>query len=358
MRTNTSSERGSALLAVLWLAAALAAIAFAVSSTVRSETTHVGDSADGLRAYYLASGSVERAIQWMLWGWTGYSQVNPDGTPRFWAANTPRMTMRFPSGDAIVELIPESAKLNVNTASADELARVITAVSGDPATGTAIAQAIIEWRSPAGATGSPSDSFYLSLGPTFLPRHASFEEIEELLLVRGMTPELFYGNFVSDAEGRLYARGGLRDCLSVWGSRGPYDINSASPTLMEAMGVPPNAVAQILQRRYARPFHDMGEAQKLGISAPGLMVGGNLIWTLRGTARLRRPDGTPSDVLRTSAATVKLLDPKQYYQMPLHVLRYYDDAWSQFAVAPPGPVPSSAPPATVAAGAAFGAATP
>jgi general secretion pathway protein K len=333
-RFSRHASRGSALLAVLWLAAALAAIAFAVSSTVRSETNRAGGSADGLRASYLASGSVERGIQWMLWGWTGYNQTNPDGTPRYWASNSSRMIMHYPSGDAVVELIPETAKLNISTASPDELFRVAAAVSADPARARAIAEAIVDWRTPG---SSPLDAFYSSLGPTFRPRHASFEEIEELLLVRGMTPELFYGNFTADAEGRLYARGGLRDCLSVWGSHGPYDINTVSPALMEAIGVPPTSIARILERRYVRPFHDLGEVQSLGLGSAGLTMGGNRIWTLRATARLRRPDGSPSDVIRTSAATVKLLDPKQYFQMPLAVLRYYDDAWSELAVAPPGP---------------------
>jgi general secretion pathway protein K len=270
----------------------------------------------------------------MMWGWTGYTQTNPDGTPRFWAPNSSRMVMHYPSGDAVVELIPETAKLNINTATSDELFRVITAVSGDPARARVIAQAIVDWRTPG---ASPLDSFYLSMGPTFRPRHASFEEIEELLLVQGMTPELFYGNFATDSEGRLFARGGLRDCLSVWGAHGPYDVNTSSPALMEAIGVPQPAIAQILALRYVRPFRNMGEVQSAGISAPGLTVGGNLMWTLRATARLRRPDGSPSDVIRTSAATVKLLDPKVYFQMPLHVVRYYDDAWSELAVAPPGP---------------------
>ena len=336
------SSKGSALLAVLWLAAALAAIAFALASTVRSETSRAGGAADGLRASYLASGSVERGIQWMLWGWTGYTETNPDGTPRFWQSNSSRMIMHYASGDAVVDLIPETAKLNINTASLDELVRVTAAVSGDPVLARSIAEGILDWRSPVPNGASPQDSFYSSLGPTFRARHASFEEIEELLSVRGMTPELFYGNFASDAEGRLYARGGLRDCLSVWGGHGPYDINTASPALMEAIGVAPSAISQILARRYVRPFKDMGEVQSLGIAAPGLTVGGNLMWTLRATARLRRPDGSPSDVTRTSAATVKLLDRKQYFQMPLHVLRYYEDAWSELAVAPPGP---SAPPA-------------
>ena len=360
-----ASQRGSALLAVLWLAAALAAIAFALSSAVRSEIDRAGGASDGLRTYYLATGAVERGIQWMLWGWTGYGQTNPDGTPRFWAPNEPRMNMRFPSGDAVVELIPESAKLNINTASPDELYRVVAAVSGDPALAQSLTQAIIEWRSPGPGT---LDSFYFSIGqsggPTFLPRHASFQEIEELLLVRGMTPELFYGNFTADAEGRLYARGGLRDCLSVWGSHGPYDINTASPALMQAIGVPPASIAQILQRRAARPFRDMGEVGNLGISAPGLGAGGNHVWTLRATARLRHPDGTPSDVLRTASATVILLDPTKNFQMPLQVLRYYDDAWSQLAVAPPGPPVPQAPVSASITGAATpeaasaGAATP
>ena len=315
-RFSRHASRGSALLAVLWLAAALAAIAFAVSSTVRSETNRAGGSADGLRASYLASGSVERGIQWMLWGWTGYNQTNPDGTPRFWASNSPRMIMHYPSGDAVVELIPETAKLNINTASPDELFRVAAAVSARP--GARPRHRRSHRRLADAGRLEPSwIAFYLSLGPTFRPRHASFEEIEELLLVRGMTPELFYGNFTADAEGRLYARGGLRDCLSVWGSHGPYDINTASPALMEAIGVPPTSIARILERRYVRPFHDLGEVQSLGLGSAGLTVGGNRIWTLRATARLRRPDGSPSDVIRTSAATVKLLDPKQYFQMPL-----------------------------------------
>lgn len=341
-------ERGSALLAVLWISAALAAIAFSVSATVRSETGRVSTSADGLRAYYLASGSVERGIQWMLWGWTGTGAHNPDGSP-LWQHNLPRMVMHYPSGDAVVEMIPESSKLNVNLASRDELYRVVLALTADEQRAGEIADAIVAWRSPA--TAYSPDLLNLtpdaSAAPTFQPRHASFEEIEELLLVRGVTPELFYGNFVADADGRLYPRGGLRDCLSVWGSRGPFDINTASPALMESVGVPPDAVAQIVAQRNLHPIGSVADLH-LGVPLPRLVVGGGvMMWTLRATARLRRPDGSPSDVVRTSSATVKLLDIRQYPQMPLQVLRYYDDAWSQFAIAPPA-TPSAALPGGLA----------
>ena len=93
---KTSNRRGSALLTVLWLSACLAAIAFSVSSSVRSETDRVEASSNGLRAWYLATGAVERGIQWMLWG---EAYRNPDGSPRFWQFGAPRMNMTFPSGN-------------------------------------------------------------------------------------------------------------------------------------------------------------------------------------------------------------------------------------------------------------------
>src|SRR5712671_4999391 len=99
-------ERGGALLTVLWLAAALSAIAFSLASSVRAEIERSSTVADGLRASYLATGSVERGIQWMIWG-PDYGR-NPAGGPKFWEPNLPRMVMTYPSGDAVVEMIPES----------------------------------------------------------------------------------------------------------------------------------------------------------------------------------------------------------------------------------------------------------
>jgi general secretion pathway protein K len=325
-------RRGSALLTVLWLSAGLAAIAFSVSSSVRAETDRVEAASNGLRAWYLATGAVERGIQWMAWG---EDYRNPDGTARFWKYNAPRMDMTFPSGTAVVEMIPESSKLNVNSASVEELTKLITAVSGDGGKAREIAGAILDWR--GGSQGpSPNDQFYVGIGPTFRARHASFEEIEEILFVRGMTPELFYGNFVAAGGGASYGSGGLRDCLSVWGSMGPFDVNTVSPSLMVAIGVPPDAVAAIVGRRSTQAIKDLNEVSALGAPTGRLGVGGNFIWTLRASARLKKPDGTPSEVVRTASATVKLVDRKRF-EVPVHILRWYDDAWSESAITPPGP---------------------
>ncbi len=321
---------------VLWLSAGLAAIGLSVSSTVRAESGHAATNADGLRASYLASGAVDRGIQWMLWR---------DSVPGFGSVVDRRYTMAFPSGVAVLEANPEGGKLNVNSATPEELYRVVFTVSGDEDRARQIVAGILDWRLPAPGP-TLFDSYYLSIAPTFRARHESLREIEELLFVRGMTPELFYGNYTADSTGQLYARGGLRDSLSVWGGRGEYDANSIGPALMEALGIPQPTAADIVARR---PFRNMDELRQVAPSTPGLSVGGGgSVWTLRATARLRRADGSLSEVVRTAAAVVKVITNNVYFVQPsltqamgpqgpfeIKVLRFYDDAWSQTLV-PPG----------------------
>src|SRR5215471_18731134 len=67
-RPEARPTKGSALLTVLWISAALAAVALSLSNTVRGETERVSTDLDSLRAYYLATGAVEKAMIEMHWG--------------------------------------------------------------------------------------------------------------------------------------------------------------------------------------------------------------------------------------------------------------------------------------------------
>ncbi|HYM13864.1 MAG TPA: type II secretion system protein GspK, partial [Bryobacterales bacterium] len=165
---------------------------------------------------------------------------------------------------------------------------------------------------------------------TFQPSHASFEETEELMAVPGITPDLYYGGYEHDAEGHLVPRAGLRDCVSVFGSTGPIDANTAQPAVLAAIGLAPDAVSAIVTRRRMQPFQSAGElanwAQGAGNAAARLRLGGNSMFTLRSTARLLLPNGQFSDLRRTVAATVKFLPATQNPRV--HVLRWYDNAWT------------------------------
>lgn len=319
-------RRGGALLAVLWISAALSAIAFAVANTVRGETERTATLAESVRTYYLATGAIERLLLYVQWG-AGYR--NPDGTPKYFEPGMPRVAMNFPTGTAVVEVIPENAKLSINHSRPEDLARLMVHLGADPGRAQQIALAIVDWRTPVAGGLSVFDQHYLSLTPSFRARHASFEEIEELLLVKGMTPDLFYGTLARDAEGRLQPRAGLRDCVSVYGSSGAVNVNTAEPAVLATVGLPPEAVAAIVQRRHAQPFRTAAElAPFVQIAGPEaalrLTVGGGTIFTFRATGRLRLPDGRPSDLTRTVSALLKF-HQTAVNAPPIEVLRWYEN---------------------------------
>jgi general secretion pathway protein K len=307
---------------VLWLSAALSAIAFSLANTVRGEIERTSTAVDGLRSYYLAKAGIDRAILYIEWG-----PATPPGAPVKYTPATPVLPFLFPSGQTVVEVIPEAAKMNLNTARPEDLMRLLLALGTDPARAQLVLGAVLDWRSPTGPT--PFDAFYLSLTPSFRARHASFEETEELLLVRGMTPDLYYGGYDHDAAGRLVPHGGLRDCVSVFGATDRFDVNTAPPAILMAVGFPPDATAAIVARRRVLPFRDPAAVAAFAGSSPALArlrVGGNSIFTLRSTARIRLPNGQLSDLRRTVAATVRFSPGED---VKLQILRWYENAWTR-----------------------------
>ncbi len=321
------AESGGALLAVLWLSAALAAIALSLATSVRGETERTATAVDSVRTHYLAAGAIERALLYMQWG---PGRTKPDGTSQYFTWGMPLLAFEFPTGQAEVRIMPEAAKINVNMAPPEELFRLLLAVGADPERAREITMAIVDWRAPApGNAPTAFDQYYLSLPSSFPARHASFEEIEELLLVRGMTPELFYGSYERDGGGRLVPRGGLKDCLTTFGA-GAFDVNTVEPAVLAAVGFPQEAIDSLVAARRMMPLRNMEQVTALMGNAPlaaRLRVGGNAIYTLRSTARLKLQNGTLSDERRSVAATVKFLNPR--FQERFHVLRWYDNVWVQ-----------------------------
>jgi general secretion pathway protein K len=313
-------RRGSALLAVLWISAAMAAIAFSLSNTVRGETERTSTVLDDLRSYYLASGAIDRAMLEVIW-----SALFPDR--RMLPKGSTVVDYRFPTGAVHVELIPETARLDLNSASPEMLYKLMLALGIEPARALEIAQATVEWRTPG---GGPSD---LSLAPSFPAGHASFQETEELLLVKGVTPEIFYGTYVpapgAESGPRLIHRSGLVDCLSTFGSKDKVDANTANAAVLAAVGLSPDAVNFLVERRRAAALNDRQLAEMMPLLGPGgafLRVEGNSIINIRATARVLLPNGQLSDLKRTVAAQVKYMP--NGYDSPIHVLRWYDTTFS------------------------------
>lgn len=316
-------ERGSALLAVLWVSAALAAIAFSLSSTVRGETQRTSTAVDGLRAYYLAEAGFQRAVYELAW-----SDQEPDKFPI--GRNSISVDYTFPSGLAHVEVIPETSKLNINAADPQELYRMLGALGVESSRATEITAAIQDWRS--GGPSSQFDQYYLSFTPSFRARHASFEEIEELLSVKGITPELFYGSYLPSPDGaaadapRLMKRPGLADCLSIYGSQDYIDANTAPVPVLAALGLPADAIANVLRQRPLTNSKMNAIRQAGNTGSDRLQLGGRYMYTVRATGRLQLTDGQLSDLRRTVAALVSF--KVRANEGLFYVVRWYDTTWS------------------------------
>jgi hypothetical protein len=140
-----------------------------------------------------------------------------------------------------------------------------------------------------------------------------------------MTSDLYYGTSLDKSHP------GLRDCLSVYGSVGPVDINTAQLPVLEAVGLAPEDAATIVRSRAGHPIlastELAGIAQSLGPAGSRLMIGGQTIYTLRATARIKGPDGKLSDLRRTVAALVKFnFNSPGSMGIGFDVLRWFDRA--------------------------------
>ena len=299
-----SALSGSALLTVLWLTAALSAIGLAVANNVRGETERTSTGVDDAKSYFIARGAIERAALHVLW----MAYRDADGQPIYFRPGQPSMNLDFPAAQVTVDIIPETSKLNPGIIKADDLLRLLEALEVPIDRAAEITSAIIDWRTPLNPLQpSPFDAFYLSQNPSFLPRHASFQENEELLLIQGVTPGLYYGESLDGS------RPGLRDCLSVYGSGGAVDVNTAQAATLQAVGLSAEDARAVVERRAAQPFTTYPQLAELkqALGAPGqrLTLGGNSMFTLRATARLKQADGKLSDLRRTIAALVQFNFP-------------------------------------------------
>jgi general secretion pathway protein K len=307
----------------------LATIAISLADTVRGEAERSATAVDGLRSQDLAVGGLRRAILYMDWG-----RRQPDN-PVF-RPPVPFFILDFPEGQTIVDVIPETAKFNINSASPDELFSLLVNLGVHPARAQDITAAIVDWRSGAPQASSPFDDFYASLHPPYLAPHARFQEIEELLSVRGVTPDLFYGTWQPEPAGsaqHLSLRTGLAECVSVFGATRQFDVNTAPPAVLAAAGVPPEGVAALVQQRNVHAFLTQADLAPFAqIASPGfarLRIGGYTIFTLRSTARVRLVNGQLSDLRRTVAALVKFLPANS--DTSYHILRWYETAVGQTA---------------------------
>ncbi len=324
-RTN---QKGTALLAVLWLTAALSMIALSIADTVRSEIERGIGQQESLRAYYLARGAVEESLFRLRSATTtGMSFEDLLRVSR-------RRYVRYPSGEALVEIVSEQGKLNLRSMDAPMLSRLLIAM-GEPS--LAASQIAATYGSGRGAPILNASLFSNLNGQStsaFSPNAASLENVEELMLVPGLTSEMMYGRFRRMPDGKMVRWGGLADCVSPLATATGIDAWSVDPTLLVAMGMDPGRAQVFVQARSLpaeQAMPAMMEILQMDRGASGISMNAiGSAFQIRATARPRMANGLLAETRRSVSLLVENTPPPPqfFWRESLSYLRWYDQAES------------------------------
>jgi len=282
-RARRARQSGVALIAVLWLLVILGLLSSALLTSTHFDVLATSNERCRLQASYAAQAGVADATE-QLDRWLAVAQVAARGgtpaaglLPAAADASEPGLLLEFdrPLGDGRyrVVAVDVNSRINVNLAT-EQMLTTLLGEAGRPSNDAeALAQAILDWidgddlRRARGAEAAE----YRRLGLDHLPRNGPIATLEEVLHVRGMTPEILYGA-ADDRWAFGRRRSGIAQWLTVQGS-GRINLNTAPPEVLAALpGFTPAVVAVVLdlrQRRWIWSISDVAADPRLG-GAPSL----------------------------------------------------------------------------------------
>lgn len=251
-----ASQAGIALLLVVWLLALFTVIAGEFIASGRVGATAEHNKRDDLRGLALALAGYRAAVAALDDRIEGL-ELDEDGTllVRYRGLEDPvaAAAADVPLGDGAYSwrISDEDGLVNINRAQRPVLVNLLQQC-GMPlgAERDTVADSILDWRDANGdhRLNGAEEDHYRALEDPYSCKDGPFDVVEELLLVRGVTPQLFAGG---EVEGRQ--RPGLRDLLST---RAPDPPNAwtAPEAVLDAYGLkrplPPARTAS-LSRHFA-----------------------------------------------------------------------------------------------------------
>ncbi len=227
------TRRGSVLILTVWVVSLLSILAAGLGSRGVFALGVADRLEEYLRAYYTAAGGVPVALKLMRQDPT----PKYDGLSESWYRMEDWLNSLGPeiSVDVGPGLEDEERKLNLNKSSVELLRNFLRACGVKTNEAVEIADAILDWRDEDdrerdnGAEGT----FYRGLEQAYDCKDGPFESVEELLLVKGITPALWVR---------------LAPYLTVYGS-GRVNVNTASRPVLAALGLSPAGLNSLLAYR-------------------------------------------------------------------------------------------------------------
>src|SRR3972149_4516311 len=253
-----SRDRGMILITVMWIVLVLSLISFSCAAAVRVEVDYSQQSFDSDRAFYMAKGAAEVV-------YNAYAKKTPipEGTPI--RQENGEYIFPFETGEARVHFESAAGLIDLNAASNQVLASLFDSLGIAPDTRNRLVDSILDWRDaddiPHLYGGEGNDYPRNKPERASQPRNGGFQSVDELLLVKNMTPELFHGSFIVETATGKYRRiPGVRELVTVNSRMGKVDANEASADVLAALPFMTPAIAEtIVTERAAKKFDNQDD---------------------------------------------------------------------------------------------------
>lgn len=310
-----SEPSGIALLMVLWILAVLMVTVLSFATMTRTETLAAISRREGVAGKFLAEAAVQRVIAELIYRKT-LAGTQPVDDDQPWKTDGTPYTVSLGSGSFTVSILSEAGKVDINT-TPELILRNIFANLGLPMeTVDTVVDSMADWRDADDLVrlhGAEND-YYQSLASPYKPANADFQTLEELLRVKGITPQVLYG------DGKTK---GIIDLLTVHSKTQAINPNAAPREVLMALpGMTREAVDAILALREVR---DITVQELPGIVGPTYSLMAPYLATAAAgafsvVATGRAGPGAPGYSLR---ATVMIDNDNKvrylYYKAPLEI---------------------------------------
>jgi general secretion pathway protein K len=259
-------NRGFALLAVFWIAMLLSLLALNYATTARLNAEAARNRRLSLKRNYLFEAAFDRgyheylkyrANRALLRKKAEYEEQT--GHPlELWYPRAEPWSCKIDGLAVEIKLVDEAGKFQINRLPATTLRRVVEACGlKDESRRDTVVDSLLDWIDGDDLhhlNGAEKD-WYEAQGLDYGCKNRPIDVVNELLLVRGVTPELFAG-------GR--GRPGLVDFLSPYGAPARLDINSCTPAAFRLVGeLPEDVVAGIVAKRKEGPISKLAELSEI-----------------------------------------------------------------------------------------------
>ena len=245
---------------VLWVITILMTLVISFSFLIRTDAHSTIFFKEGIQKKFIAEAGIERAILEIYHRQTyreqtvvvqGNEVVRIDGRP---------YSGKIESDNYRFRLLSESGKIDINKMTdltGIVLKNLLLSLSVSQENADIIVDSILDWTDNDNLRrlNGAEDEYYLSLQVPYRAKNAPFDTLEELLLVKGVTPDILFGN--KEKRGLIYY-------LTIYGTSSKININAAPKEVLAALpGLTDDVLRRIIDQREAAEFKSVQDIQAI-----------------------------------------------------------------------------------------------